>query len=270
MRLSLRTKLLLLVGIATLPLLLAQAWLAQAWRAEQLRQAEGQLVIQNGVAAEHLRMLQEQAKQAIELLAQRDWPIEDRAACTLKAQRNLAALPKMFANLLVIAPNGQVLCNAKAPDKLHNLADRDYVQKALRNQATGIGALIIGRTTGTPAIGLATPHRNAHGELDYLLGTSIELNEVTRQLDARLPSSVRWWMLDEHATVMATNTPGRAPVGQPLGDAALIQALWTLPPPSTLHHRTDAGEEWLVSQLVVGDSALGGSPAARPAHQLDP
>jgi diguanylate cyclase (GGDEF)-like protein len=257
MRLSLRTKLLLLVGIATLPLLLAQAWLAQAWRAEQLRQAEGQLVIQNGVAAEHLRMLQEQAKQAIELLAQRDWPIEDRAACTLKAQRNLAALPKMFANLLVIAPNGQVLCNAKAPEKLHNLADRDYVQKTLRSGGTGIGGLVIGRTTGTPVIGLATPHRNAQGEVEYLLGTSIELSEVTRQLDARLPSPVRWWMLDEHATVMATNAPSHSAMGKVLRDAALIQALWTLPPPSTLHHRTHAGEEWLISQLVVGDSTLG-------------
>ncbi|MEW6728878.1 MAG: hypothetical protein AB1332_05985 [Pseudomonadota bacterium] len=121
MHFPLNIKLLLLVGIAALPMLLAQSLLAHAWRDEQLKQAEAQLITHNALAAEHLRMLQEQAKQAIELLAQRDWPIEDRAACTLKAQRNLAVLPDMFANLLVIAPNGQVLCNAKAPDKLHNL-----------------------------------------------------------------------------------------------------------------------------------------------------
>jgi hypothetical protein len=257
MRLPLKAKLILLVGIVALPMLLAQALLAQAWRAEQLRQAETQLITHNALAAEHLRMLQEQAKQAIELLAQRDWPIADRAACTLELQQALSALPGMFANLLVIAPNGQVLCNAKAPEKLHNLADRDYVQRALQRNATGIGGLVIGRTTGTPVVGLATPHRNAHGELDYLLGTSIELNEVTRQLNARLPSSVRWWMLDEHATVMATHAPSHSAIGKVLSDAALIQALWTLPPPTILYHRTDTASEWLVSQLIVGESALG-------------
>ncbi|MGB9670177.1 MAG: bifunctional diguanylate cyclase/phosphodiesterase [Halothiobacillaceae bacterium] len=271
---SLTVKLLLLVGLTALPMLLAQVLLAQAWREEQVEQAKAQLIAHNARAAEHLRMLQEQAKQAIELLAQHDWPIEDRAACTLEAQKNLATLPGMFANLLVVAPNGQVLCNAKAPDKLHNLADRDYVQRTLQRNATGIGGLITGRTTGTPVIGLATPHRNAHGEMDYLLATSIELSEVTRQLDARLPSSIRWWMLDEHATVIASNDPNRAVVGKPLNDEGLIQALWPLPPPTVLRHHTAAGEAWLVSQLVVGDSALGdrlvlAQPIASILAQID-
>lgn len=256
MHLSLKVKLLLLVGLSSLPLLLAQLWVADTWRKEQLKQASERLITHNALAAEHLRMLQEQAKQGLELIAQMSWPSEDRAACTQKAQRILASLPKMYANVLVMDLNGQVLCNARAPERLHNLADRDYVQKALQRGATGIGGLIIGRTTGTPAIGLATPHRDMQGVMDLLLGTSIELGEVTRDLDARLPKDVLWWMLDEHATVMASNDP-RSKVAHALPEAELIQTLWTQPPPTAFLYRTSRGEEWLISQLVVGESALG-------------
>lgn len=257
MSFPLRTKLLILVGLVSIPMLLALGMLAAAWRSEQLTQAEVQLLSHAALTTERLQTIQTEAALALELLALQDWQPDEPGPCLRRVQQTLTALPKVFANLLVIDPKGQVLCNAKAPEKRHNLADRDYVQRALAQQATGIGGLIIGRTTGTPVIGLASPHKGPDGRIDYLLGTSIELGEIVADLKERLPPATQWWLLDAQNQVLASVDPSAHPLGQPFTNHDLLHAIEREAGHTTLRHTDAEGRLWLVTHMALSKDALG-------------
>ncbi|MGK0673804.1 MAG: EAL domain-containing protein [Halothiobacillaceae bacterium] len=253
----LRTKLLILMGLISIPMFLALGTIAMSWRSEQLTQAQMQLLAHATLTAERLRNLQTQTILILELLALQEWRPDEPEQCLAQAQQTLALLPRSFANLLVIDPTGQVLCNAKAPEKRHSLADRDYVQRALTEQATGIGGLIIGRTTGTPVIGLASPHKGPDGRIDYLLGTSIELGEIVDELKTRLPTATQWWLLDAQNQVLASVDPSAYPLGQPFTNHDLLHAIEQAGGHITLRHTDAEGRRWLVTHMALSKDTLG-------------
>ncbi|MDM7321719.1 MAG: EAL domain-containing protein [Gammaproteobacteria bacterium] len=249
-----------------MPMLLALGMLVASWRSEELTQAQAQLLSHAVLTTERLQALQTQAILILELLALQEWLPDEPEQCLAQVQRTLAILPRSFANLLVIDPTGQVLCNAKAPEKRHNLADRDYVQRALAEQATGVGGLIIGRTTGTPVIGLASPHKAADGRITYLLGTSIELGEIVADLKERLPPATQWWLLDGQNQVLASADPAAYPLGQAFTNHHLLRDIEEKGEHLTLRHTDAKGQLWLVSHMALGKNAIGDRLIlARPA-----
>lgn len=201
--LNLQLKLLLPVLLGAIPALIVLVVLGRAYYAEAIEQSEQTLLIQAQRLAERHQAIIDLSEHMLATLATD--PIlqtMENPAC----ERHLAELyqpvHEVLANLLVMRPNGQVACNAKAPGKHHDLADRLYYQRAMQTGAFAVGQYIIGRTTKTPVLGMAYPLIK-DGRTVLLTATSIELGMLNQNAQLELHGEeAHLTVIDRHGHIL--------------------------------------------------------------------
>ncbi len=150
--------------------------------------------------------------------------------CT-KLLRTLFADYPRYANLGVIATNGEVAASAVALTNPVNLADRSFFQRALASRDFAIGDYQFGRITGKPSFNLAYPVLTASGQVQAVAFAALDLAWVNRSdyaLQMQLPPGATWTKIDGNGTILVRYpVPEKGLVGQPLPEPWLLKTFLT-------------------------------------------
>lgn len=221
---SLRTRLLLLVAVAVVPVLgltfhsaVEQRHLAgievqeTALRLARLVSTQqGQLVLGTRQLLMGLTQLREVRK------------LDGRACSALFADL-LKAYP-VYSNLGAIDNNGRLYCSALPMTGAVNLADRPYFQRAMSTSDFAIGDYQVGRVTKIATINFGYPivneKQSAYGVVYAALSLGW-LNEVIK--GAELPKGSTFSVTDRNGTILVRYPDPERWVGKSLPGSALIK-----------------------------------------------
>lgn len=179
---SLRSRAILLVLLAILPLLALTLYSYFDGRARAVREVQRDEL----VAARNLATLQEtlirSTRQLLMSLARLPQvQRRDRAACESLFAGVLVQCP-YYAVLLAVDPQGQVFASAPAEKGPVNYADRLWFQKTVQTPAFVIGEPILGRITNKYLVNLTYPILDEAGRIQGVLTAGLDLTWMGSQL----------------------------------------------------------------------------------------
>ncbi|HZC13347.1 MAG TPA: HWE histidine kinase domain-containing protein [Thermoleophilaceae bacterium] len=214
-----------MVLLAAVPVLAVQVY-GELERREQRRREVAERVEQlAGLVAARLDRLIDGARVVLTTLG-RFPAIEarDRAACADVLRRLAGEFPDL-AVLAAATPAGEVFCTStpQPPPTGLGVADRDYVQGALRTEAPVVSDLITGRVTGHKVLVVAQPILDTTGNVETVMTLSLAPERIARLLaEVPRPKGATIRVLDRASRVVA-HVPHRPElVGEP-ADGALLR-----------------------------------------------
>lgn len=83
---------------------------------------------------------------------------------------------KDFALIFVTDIKGMQVARSDDKNQYDDMSDRDYFKAACSNKKTVVSDVLISKTTGKPAVVIATPIFNKQGELQGILGGTLDLS----------------------------------------------------------------------------------------------
>ncbi|OYU46622.1 MAG: GGDEF-domain containing protein [Burkholderiales bacterium PBB4] len=231
---SLRSRILWLILLASLLPLLPVLWGLNANRIDTIARAQTQLSNRTeGIAAELDSRISGTTQLLFGLSRVPLLATADKPTCSAFLANVLKEHPQ-YTGLLTILPNGQLHCDSLKTGRALNLTDRAYFQRALQSTQYVVEPTI-GRLTGKGVLQIALPVRSASGALLYVLLASLNLDDFGKQMAATLPyqgMNLQIWN-DNASFVLDHPGPGAMPL-QPNGPekdavlAAASGALYTL------------------------------------------
>jgi signal transduction histidine kinase/DNA-binding NarL/FixJ family response regulator/HPt (histidine-containing phosphotransfer) domain-containing protein/HAMP domain-containing protein len=229
---GIRGRLFLLIVLAVLPAiaLLAVGGFEQRRLASEQTQAEA-LRLVRVAAAEH-RQLVEQARLLLTGLASHPAMLAagtDADGCTRFLQRTLEE-QATYTNLAVFRPDGELLCSGRPPDGSVNVADRQYLQRAVQTGRFVAADYVTGRVTGRPGLMTGLPIPRPSGaptvEVSAVLHAGIDLGWLARFAgDADLPMGSRLSLVRADGTVLVRAPDPERWTGRLIRDEQLLQQL---------------------------------------------
>jgi PAS domain S-box-containing protein len=224
---GLRFRLLLLVGLASIPPVILTLHIARQDRRRQtvaLRQRSQDMV---KLAARKEDEMIAGTRQLLRAVAESAQVRSAQWGDATKLLRTLFADYPRYSNLGVIKPNGDLAASALSMTNPVNLADRSYFQRALSSHAFSIGDYQVGRISGKPSFDLGCPVFDPAGRAQAVVFAALDLDWVNRSdyaLQKLLPEGATWTKIDGKGTILARYpAPEKLVVGEPLPDRALLK-----------------------------------------------
>jgi len=202
MPMSLRTRILLLVLLATLvPAALLGLYLIEN-RKDRIQKAQQSL---STLATHASGSLRDRVSGTVQLLhglsRAPDLETADREACSAFLGDVLKRYPQ-YTGLLTIRPDGQLHCDSLRTGRALDLNDRAYFKHA---SATGVPAyeLVYGRLTGIAVLQVAFPALDSGGNLKYILLASLNLSDFAAGAALASPyAGMEMVIWDRQGTIM--------------------------------------------------------------------
>ena len=173
---SIRTRLLLLVLVATLipVFLIAMRFVTE--RDEAIRLATAELTAEvNAIATSLNERIRGTAQLEYGLARAQDLDTADRATCSAFLAAVLLEHPQ-YTGLLTIKPNGRLHCDSLNSRRNLDLRDRGYFQRALTHPGTLAVEPAVGRLTGAAVLQIALSAPPREGLPPFVLLASLDLN----------------------------------------------------------------------------------------------
>jgi PAS domain S-box-containing protein len=138
----------------------------------------------------------------------------DSATCSATLSDVLAE-HRLYLNLFVADPRGQVICSAVRDAFAENQTDRPWFIRAMTTRRLAIGDFQIGRVSGKPGVIVAFPRVDSNGVVTRVIGAAIELAQLSgTATTARLPPSSVLTVLDRNHTILLRLPDGERWVGK--------------------------------------------------------
>ncbi|MCC6792178.1 MAG: ester cyclase [Thermomicrobiales bacterium] len=199
---NLRVRFLLLVLATTLPALGLLIVSANEQRDQALETARANTRGLARLAAADQQRQIEATRQLLIVLARLPEVREGDAECDELLADLIAQFP-LYANLGVIAPDGELVCSAVTPSQPINLGDRAYFQNAVSSGDFSIGEYQESRVTGKPVFNLGYPILDAGGGLIGVVYAAIDLAALGQFVDeAELPADAIVTVYDRGGSVL--------------------------------------------------------------------
>lgn len=224
---SLRERLLLLVLVASMPVLALIVYSAVAERQAAAQDAERN--VQNLVAFATREQAQTvtDTRQLLAILSQ--LPALQPGASGEECTSTLAKLLEShghFTNIGVATPDGVIYCSAVPMSESVNISDRSYFVRALASRSFGVGDHQVGRVTGASAINFGFPILDDGGEVAAVVYAALGLSWLNRIVnDVVLSSGSTVTLIDSTGTVLARYPEQAGRVGERLVDTPLVRAV---------------------------------------------
>lgn len=213
-RISLRTRIIMLVMVAIVPLLVL--FLFKAWintQAGLSRATENLKFAASLVAANHERV-GEAAHQVLMAVANAPGLLSDGPAKCRSYLKTLNDNLAVYTNLGIIGLDGYFVCDGAGNNSPVFAGDRDYFRSALGTRGIAVSGYMVGRGTGKPVITFAVPVES-EGKVSSVAFASVDLAEFSKVLaDAALPNSSRFLITDRKGVVLAASPDKSAVVGK--------------------------------------------------------
>jgi len=223
---SLRFRLILLVLLAIIPaaglILYTSAQqrevVVEAARAEMLHLAESVSAQQNLLAESTHQLL-------VGLARLPEVNGEDTAACSASLA-SLISENSLYANIIIVKPNGDLWCSALPPRNTINYADRAWLPMALRTRGFVAGGYVIGKITRRSMATFAYPLLDATGQAKAVIAVGLDLAWLNRYLEQTpLPQDTVLTVLDEQGTVLARTLESDKWVGQSAPEVEVVRTV---------------------------------------------
>src|SRR5262245_29382340 len=216
---SLRTRLLVLVALATLvPAILVGLRFFQNRTSEIAAAVVTLSASANNIASDLDDKIQGTAQLLYGLARAHDLDTRDKAACSAFLSAVREEYPQ-YTGILTIDPDGQLFCDSLRTGRTLDLNDRDYFRRAL--VAHGVVTLepVFGRLTGTSVLQIAYPARAESGQLKLVLLASFNLQKFAAFHHERLSRLMDILIVDKKGMVLArpAGKDGVAPSVTPVG-----------------------------------------------------
>jgi PAS domain S-box-containing protein len=229
MKRTLRTRLVLLVVAAMLPLFglsAVNAWLNADAAVER---AQGDLRFAVSLAASSQQRLTETAHQVLTVIAHvPDIAGGQDAGCS----RFLGDLRQQFpdyANLGVIGADGYARCLGPGARSPLYFGDRAYFREAVSRRSFVSSEYLLGRVTGKPTTTFALPVIDAQGRVAFVAYAALDLTKMAESIAAiDVPAGAALGIHDRHGTLLAGTANLPLPVGQKAASPVLLEAIKTL------------------------------------------
>ncbi len=201
---SIRTRLLLLVTLATLvPAILIGVRFFQD-RASEIDSALSGLATQaNDIANDLDEKIQGTAQLQYGLARAADLDSSNRAVCSSFLSAVREEYPQ-YTGILTILPDGNLFCDSLQSSRNLDLRDREYFQKALVSKDAVTLQPAIGRLTGISVLQIAYPARSVSGQLKYVLLASFNLQKFWYFHSRRLLNAVDILLLTKDGHILAS------------------------------------------------------------------
>jgi signal transduction histidine kinase/CheY-like chemotaxis protein len=258
---SLRTRLLVLVALATLvPAFLVGLRFVQNRTSEIAAAFVTLSAAANNIANDLDDKIQGTAQLLYGLARAHDLDTRDKAACSAFLSAVREEYPQ-YTGILTVDPDGQLFCDSLRTGRTLDLNDRDYFRRALI--ADGVVTLepVFGRLTGTSVLQIAYPARSETAQLKFVLLASFNLQKFAEFHHERLSQLMDILIIDKKGTVLA-RPPGKdwvAPKGASIATTDLFR-LATAPTGQRLGEVKDSDgrvQAWAVANPpAIRDSGL--------------
>lgn len=221
---SLRTRLLLLVLLATLLPAVVGVLLVLDLRRAEIERARQDLVAATRQLAQDLtNTIRSTAQLHYGLSRARELDLPDRAACSLFLADVLKEHPQ-YTGILTIQPDGKLFCDSLRTGRELLLTDRQYFNDALGPSGPLAVEPVFGRLTGTAVLQIAYAARDEAGKPRFVLLASVNLEKYMRARMATLPRDERVAaMIDAKGTVLTWHPDGDKLRGSSIVDTPLFQ-----------------------------------------------
>jgi PAS domain S-box-containing protein len=223
---GLRSRLVLLVLIALVPVFALFVWTAAKNEAAALDLAQANLQSEALQAAAREQRLLDRVNQLLSDVAAGP-SIRNPALnlCTRYLQ-NLRAQDAAYTNLGVISLDGRVACHAENSGKEIILSDRRYFQEVIATRKFSIGEIAVGRASGKTSIGFAAPVYDDQNVLNGVAFVALGIDAISTAL-ASAPSTngAQFRLLDRTGTILASFPAGKELRGTRERDPVILAAL---------------------------------------------
>ncbi|GLS92017.1 hypothetical protein GCM10007916_30870 [Psychromonas marina] len=202
---SLKSRLLFLIFIITLPGLIAIFYQADAERSRAITELQNRAIaVVKNITAEQVEIIEETESFLIRL--SKSPMLSNLASSECSAfLAHIQNLTDNYVNLGAPSVDGKLLCNALPLDEPVNVADRPYIQHAIQNRGFSIGQFQFDRSAQTSSINFAYPIINPeNNQVVGLTVAVISLNWWSKRLDhASLPEDSVSYITDAKDKIIA-------------------------------------------------------------------
>jgi len=200
---SLRTRLLILVIIASIPALAFLLFSASEQRNQKEAEACAETMRMAILSANYLEQIVEGSQQVLsgltEFTAVQNY---DANACSTYLADFKKKLP-IYNNIAVAKPDGNLFCSAIPFTKIINISDRPYFINAIRKKTLSFGEYQLSRINGQQQINVALPVLDKKSRVKSVVFLGIDLNAFKEKLkEVPLPEQASLTVLDRNLTVL--------------------------------------------------------------------
>ncbi|MDB5779627.1 MAG: multi-sensor signal transduction histidine kinase [Polaromonas sp.] len=223
-RLGLRSRLVLLVLAALLPVSGLFAWSAAKNQQNVLALAQAGLQSEALLAAAHQQRLVERAAQLLGDIASGPSVKDTQNRLCVQYLKNLQTQDMAYSNLGVVDLNGKLSCHAASPVADINVGDRTFFTQALEQRAFSVGDYTISRATGRPGMAFGMPVYSAGGVLNGVAFAAVDVMKFAETLSAvSILDGAQLRLIDRNGIVLASH-PAAGLAGSQEQDPAVLGA----------------------------------------------
>lgn len=218
MRRSIRSQLIIVVMITTIPVLLLLIVATYTEVQEETRQARMSALNLAQLTAATIEQTLVDSEGLLSRVAQRPMiRTLDPQQCD-PALIDLSDVLQQYSSLALVNDQGEVICSTNEPDDEENwpsVSDREWFQRVMRERDFVVGSVQVGRVSGRWVSVLAYPVFKPDGELGGALLASIDLLRFQRTLNqVSLPPGSTITITDSDGTVVARSTDPESWIGR--------------------------------------------------------
>ena len=222
---GLRSRLVLLMLIAWLPVFGLFAYLAAKNQQVALTLAQASLQSEALLAAAHQQRLIDRVAQLLANMASAPSIKDTRTRLCVQYLRDLQAQDKNYTNLGVVGLDGKISCHARDTGAEVYNGDWPFFKQALAGQRFSIGEYGLGHSSGRPGIAFGMPVYGSDGALNGVAFAAVDITAVADTLAAvRVLDGAQLRVTDRNGIILAVQPAVASLQGKPERDAVMRQA----------------------------------------------
>ncbi|MEO7888326.1 MAG: PAS domain S-box protein [Polaromonas sp.] len=223
--LGLRTRLVLLVLLALLPVFGLLVYYAERDHQAALAHAKVDLQSQVSLLAVHQQRTVERVHELLNGLASAPHIQSHGPGLCGQQLKNLHRDHPEFTHVGVAAPDGRLVCSSLDLSAGNvQVNDRSFFQQVMAGQRFAVGTYGIGRSTGLPGLIFAIPLHDSAGALAGVAFASLGLTALAEPLTAAaMMPGARLTVLDRDGVVLAVSPAAPSWLGRRHPDSAVLQ-----------------------------------------------
>jgi signal transduction histidine kinase/HAMP domain-containing protein len=221
---SLQVRFLLLILLAVLPGLSLTCYIGFEQRQQALANAKEEALQLARLTAANQQQLIETDHQLLGTVAQLPEVLgHDWAACQARLADLLHQYPR-YANLTVVAADGETLCSALPFTPPVSVIHRSWFQRVTRSHAFAVGDYQVGTITGKATINVALPILGEAQQIQAIVTAALELSWLNQRLEEAQPlEGTTLSVIDQTGTIVAHYPNSERWGGQAVPQAPLVR-----------------------------------------------
>ncbi|NMM08006.1 PAS domain S-box protein [Polaromonas sp.] len=222
---GLRSRLVLLVLIALLPVFGLFAYSAAKDQQDDVALAQGALQSTALLAAAHQQRLVDRVAQLLGNIASAPSVKDTSTQRCVQYLEDLQSQAPGYSNLGIAGLDGKVTCNARNSGTDVYAGDRPFFKQVLAGQKFAGGQYGTGRSSGWPGIGFGVPVHGSDGVLNGVAFAAVDITAVAGALaEVQLMDGAQLRVTDSRGTILAAHPADAGLPGSQEQDAVMLDA----------------------------------------------